>query len=36
VAGRVKFWREQVEKDVTLRKLLRHPEVVRLALSHVW
>jgi tetratricopeptide (TPR) repeat protein len=36
MAERVEFWREQVEKDITLRTLLRHPAVVRVARSHGW
>src|SRR5262249_16957565 len=31
---RRKFWREQVEKDVTLRGLLRHPQMAQLARTH--
>jgi len=35
-AGRATFWRDQVEKDVTLRELLKTPDVARLARSHGW
>ncbi|WP_020468821.1 serine/threonine-protein kinase [Zavarzinella formosa] len=34
--GRSKFWREQVEKDVTLRELLKNADVARLARTQGW
>ena len=34
--GRPKFWREQVDKDLTLRELLKNADVARLARSHGW
>ncbi len=34
--GRAAFWRDQVEKDATLRELLKHADVARVARSHGW
>ena len=32
--GRMRFWKDQVEKDVTLRELLKNSDVARLIRSH--